>query len=73
MQIGKVLVHCVMGVSRSSTSVLAYLMLKERLSATEALTKIRRIRDIRPNDGFLLQLAQLDTKLKRERLSGTSY
>uniref|UniRef100_A0A1B6CWU0 Dual specificity protein phosphatase n=1 Tax=Clastoptera arizonana TaxID=38151 RepID=A0A1B6CWU0_9HEMI len=67
---GKVLVHCVMGVSRSSTSVLAYLMLKERLSACEALSKIRKIRDIRPNDGFLFQLAQLDNKLKRERMRG---
>lgn len=64
---GKVLVHCLMGMSRSSTCVLSYLMIKEGLSATEALRKVRLNREIRPNDGFLHQLAELDNKLKREQ------
>ncbi|XP_054277743.1 dual specificity protein phosphatase 3 isoform X2 [Macrosteles quadrilineatus] len=64
---GKVLVHCLMGMSRSSTCVLAYLMIKEGLSAGEAVRQVRQHRDIRPNDGFLLQLVQLENKLKRER------
>ncbi|XP_069681450.1 dual specificity protein phosphatase 3 [Periplaneta americana] len=64
---GKVLVHCLMGMSRSSTCVLSYLMLKQGLTATEALKRVRIHRDIRPNDGFLEQLARLDNKLRRER------
>ena len=39
---GKVLVNCMMGVSRSSTCVLAYLMLRCDMSAVDALTEIRR-------------------------------
>lgn len=64
---GKVLVHCVMGMSRSSTCVLSYLMIKEGFTATEAMRRVRLHRDIRPNDGFLHQLAELDNKLRRER------
>ncbi len=61
------LVNCLMGMSRSSTCVLAYLMLRKDLTAVEALTEVRKHRDIRPNDGFLRQLADLDNKLRRER------
>lgn len=64
---GKVMVHCLMGMSRSSTCVLAFLMIKHRFSAEEALKMVRLNRDIRPNDGFLHQLAELDNKLRRER------
>ncbi|CAB4064256.1 unnamed protein product [Lepeophtheirus salmonis] len=64
---GKVLVNCMMGMSRSSTCVLAYLMLRQNMTAVEALTEVRKHRDIRPNDGFLRQLADLDNKLRRER------
>eukprot|EP00096_Caligus_rogercresseyi_P003741 TRINITY_DN1724_c0_g1_i1.p1 TRINITY_DN1724_c0_g1~~TRINITY_DN1724_c0_g1_i1.p1 ORF type:complete len:207 (-),score=68.04 TRINITY_DN1724_c0_g1_i1:204-824(-) len=64
---GKVLVNCMMGMSRSSTCVLAYLMLRQNMTAVEALSEVRRHRDIRPNDGFLRQLADLDNRLRRER------
>nr|ACO12051.1 Dual specificity protein phosphatase 3 [Lepeophtheirus salmonis] len=64
---GKVLVNCMMGMSRSSTCVPAYLMLRQNMTAVEALTEVRKHRDIRPNDGFLRQLADLDNKLRRER------
>lgn len=64
---GKVLVNCLMGMSRSSTCVLAYLMLRQNMTAVEALTSVRRFREVRPNDGFLRQLADLDNKLRRER------
>jgi len=56
-----------MGMSRSSTCVLAYLMLRQNMTAVEALTECRRHREVRPNDGFLRQLADLDNKLRRER------
>ena len=65
--LGKVLVNCLMGMSRSSTCVLAYLMLRQNMTAVEALTEVRRHREVRPNDGFLRQLADLDNKLRRER------
>jgi len=64
---GKVLVNCQMGVSRSSAAVLAYLMLRHSMTAVEALVEVRKHRDVRPNDGFLRQLAELDNKLRRER------
>lgn len=64
---GRVLVNCQMGMSRSSTCVLAYLMLRQNMTAVEALTEVRKHRDVRPNDGFLRQLAELDNKLRRER------
>ena len=56
-----------MGMSRSSTCVLAYLMLKQEMSAVQALKEVRRYREVRPNDGFLRQLADLDNKLRKER------
>lgn len=55
------------GVSRSATCVLAYLMIKKDMLAVDALHLIRTIRDVRPNKGFLWQLAQLDNKLRRQR------
>ena len=56
-----------MGMSRSSTCVLAYLMLKQEMTALQALKEVRRHREVRPNDGFLRQLADLDNKLRKER------
>lgn len=66
--IGKVLVHCMMGLSRSATCVLAHLMIKEGLTAAEAVKQVRQNRFIKPNEGFLLQLVQLEKKLQNERL-----
>ncbi|BES91208.1 phosphatase [Nesidiocoris tenuis] len=68
---GKVLVHCLMGISRSGTMVLAFLMLKRGMTAVEAMTTVRRKRNIHPNDGFIHQLAKLDNKLQRKRKSAS--
>lgn len=65
---GKILVHCLVGMSRSATCVLAYLMICRKMSAVEAIRTVRMRRDIRPNDGFLQQIADLDNELKRKRL-----
>ncbi|XP_055376683.1 dual specificity phosphatase 29 isoform X2 [Condylostylus longicornis] len=64
---GKVLVHCLVGMSRSATCVLAHLMISKKMTAVEAIRTVRMRRDIRPNDGFLQQLADLDNELKREQ------
>ncbi|XP_041865410.1 uncharacterized protein LOC121655076 isoform X2 [Melanotaenia boesemani] len=64
---GRVFVHCLMGVSRSATLVLAFLMIVEGLKLQEAVAVVRPHRDICPNPGFLQQLRSLDMSLERER------
>uniref|UniRef100_A0A8D2P9R3 Dual specificity protein phosphatase n=1 Tax=Zosterops lateralis melanops TaxID=1220523 RepID=A0A8D2P9R3_ZOSLA len=65
--IRKVLVHCAMGVSRSATLVLAFLMIRENLTLVDALKAVSAHRNICPNLGFLRQLRDLDIKLNEER------
>lgn len=62
---GKVLVHCAMGVSRSGALVLAFLMMCENLTITDAIIAVRLNRDICPNSGFLEHLRDLGNQLKR--------
>eukprot|EP00049_Salpingoeca_infusionum_P009052 m.150160 g.150160 ORF g.150160 m.150160 type:complete len:377 (-) comp14223_c0_seq2:369-1499(-) len=60
----KALVHCKMGMSRSSTLVLLYLMVEHKMSLKAAfdLTLARRPY-INPNPGFLAQLAKKELEL----------
>jgi len=62
---GIVVVNCVMGWSRSATCVAAYLMMKHGMTATRAIETIRQSRPIRPNAGFLQQLADLENTLSK--------
>ncbi|KFQ21689.1 Dual specificity protein phosphatase 13 isoform B, partial [Merops nubicus] len=62
---GKVLVHCAMGISRSATLVLAFLMICENMSLVDAIQTVRSHRGICPNSGFLKQLRELDLQLGR--------
>ncbi|KAM3862945.1 dual specificity phosphatase 29-like [Diretmus argenteus] len=64
----KVLVHCVMGRSRSASLVLAYLMMEQGLTVVDAIEHVRRRRCILPNHGFLRQLRALDITLQEEKL-----
>ena len=59
-------VNCVMGWSRSATIVAAYLMMKQGMSSAEALQTIRQSRPIRPNPGFLQQLADHENLLNKK-------
>lgn len=61
---GKVLVHCAMGLSRSSSLVLAYLMIHENVTLADAIKAVSAHRNVSPNEGFLEQLRELDTKLR---------
>ena len=61
---GRVLVHCMAGVSRSTTVTVAYLMAREQMTMREALTAVRARRPIvGPNPGFLRQLCAHDKRL----------
>lgn len=58
---GRVLVHCAAGVSRSSATVIYYLMTREHQSYDEALARVRDVRSIaNPNEGFERQLRALE-------------
>lgn len=53
---GNVLVHCKVGVSRSGTFVLAYLMRKRHEDLNSVLSEVKEKRNIKPNYNFLEQL-----------------
>lgn len=61
---GKVFVHCAMGVSRSATIVLAYLMQKNRWRVPRALRYLKsKHPDAQPNIGFMQQLRTYEGRL----------
>lgn len=67
-QNGKVLVHCLMGMSRSATLAIGFLMLRRGMTVEQALTQVREHRGVRPNNGFLHQLIQLDNKIRADQI-----
>ncbi|KAF8647848.1 hypothetical protein AX16_006516 [Volvariella volvacea WC 439] len=61
---GKILVHCLAGISRSSSIVTAYLMTKCDMRLKEALGVVIRARPAAcPNPGFIRQLKELEKKV----------
>lgn len=63
-----VLVHCQMGVSRSSTVIIAYLMQYRSMSRAEAYTHVKKRRPMaNPNPGFWAQLEIYSQRLEREK------
>ncbi|EGC38445.1 hypothetical protein DICPUDRAFT_17903, partial [Dictyostelium purpureum] len=65
---GRVLVHCAMGISRSTTVVLAYLMKEDHLSFNDAYKFVKSKRTfVNPNHGFITQLKEYDAFLIKER------
>jgi atypical dual specificity phosphatase len=62
---GNILVHCYAGVSRSATTVIAFLMVEKKASFMEAANYVRKKRPIiYPNIGFQKQLIELERILK---------
>ncbi|XP_029863496.1 dual specificity protein phosphatase 15 [Aquila chrysaetos chrysaetos] len=56
---GNCLVHCLAGISRSTTVVVAYVMAVTELSCQEVLEAVRTVRPVaNPNPGFRQQLAE---------------
>ncbi|KAI0321967.1 protein-tyrosine phosphatase-like protein [Amylostereum chailletii] len=54
---GRVLVHCVMGISRSAAVITAYLMKTRRVTVKQAIAALKKRRPkILPNYGFIKQL-----------------
>eukprot|EP00347_Sterkiella_histriomuscorum_P011735 403371304 len=66
-QNGKVYVHCVQGVSRSATIVLAYLIYSQKLSYQDSFNFLKERRAIaNPNMTFIAQLLQFHKRLFSE-------
>lgn len=61
----KTYVHCMCGISRSSTIVIAYLMWKTKATYYESYFFVKNRRKyIAPNDGFVQQLKIFEKQLK---------
>jgi atypical dual specificity phosphatase len=70
---GKVMVHCVMGVSRSTSLVLAYLMKYKRLTLRQAYELVSQRRTcVRPNPGFWRQLLDYEKRLTSVKTEPTA-
>ncbi|GCB61670.1 dual specificity phosphatase 29-like [Scyliorhinus torazame] len=63
----KLFVHCARGRSRSSSLVLAYLMIYKNMTVVDAIQQVIKHRCILPNRGFLKQLRALDIELATQR------
>ncbi|XP_061179694.1 uncharacterized protein LOC133206232 isoform X2 [Saccostrea echinata] len=64
----KVLVHCKMGISRSASTVMAYLMKEHRMSRQEAYDYVKEKRScIMPNSAFWKQLETYEGILQAKR------
>ena len=63
--------HCNLGISRSVTLVIAYIMKYERKTLSESFQQVESARPIiHPNEGFVAQLEQFEKEL--EALRGTT-
>ena len=63
-QNGRIFVHCIQGVSRSASLVIAYLMWCECQPYEEILEKVKALRCVvSPNMGFAFQLIQWQTRV----------
>ncbi|KAK6349259.1 hypothetical protein TWF730_010009 [Orbilia blumenaviensis] len=67
-QEGKILVHCLQGMSRSTSFVVAYLVWKNTVTVGNALEVVQEKRKkARPNAGFYRQLLEWEARCIQER------
>eukprot|EP01111_Echinosteliopsis_oligospora_P012007 TRINITY_DN4073_c0_g1_i5.p1 TRINITY_DN4073_c0_g1~~TRINITY_DN4073_c0_g1_i5.p1 ORF type:complete len:119 (+),score=44.23 TRINITY_DN4073_c0_g1_i5:227-583(+) len=65
---GRVLVHCLQGMSRSATIASAYVMKALHVSADEAVSILQAKRGIvRPNYGFMIQLEFYGKQMEKQK------
>lgn len=68
----RIFIHCHMGISRSVTLLISYLMRYYRMNVQRAIKYLRERRPyIQPNIGFLKQLYIYEDSLKRKMISKT--
>lgn len=58
-----ILVHCAMGISRSATVVIGYLMYAQKMTLEDATAHVLTKHNVFPNDGFMLQLIHYEKTL----------
>jgi len=64
---GKILIHCLKGVSRSASIAAAFAIYSQKLTTKEAIELLKRSRTIiRPNHGFVMQLQKYEKGLLEE-------
>ncbi|CAH2276470.1 dual specificity phosphatase 16 [Pelobates cultripes] len=69
---GRVLVHCLAGISRSATIAIAYIMKRMDMSLDEAYRFVKEKRPtISPNFNFLGQLLDFEKKIKAQTVQAT--
>lgn len=66
------LVHCMAGISRSASLVIAFIMRSRGIGYDDAFNEVRRLRKcIDPNDGFVRQLRTYEKKLRADGIIET--
>ncbi|CAD8097232.1 unnamed protein product [Paramecium sonneborni] len=69
MKIGSVLVHCMAGISRSATCVIAYLMYQNKWVFEKTLKFVKSKRPcVNPNEGFKKQLISYSNEIQKKLL-----
>lgn len=65
---GRILVHCMAGVSRAASIVIGYLMKVKNMDFQTAFNHVKAKRpSIRPNDGFMHQLQNYGYQLSQQK------
>ena len=73
LQRGAVLVNCAVGISRSASFVIAYLMKTRHMTLDGAFRFVQRARPkINPNMGFIVQLRRFEARLLSTQVSHTT-
>ncbi|KAL4502318.1 hypothetical protein ABPG72_011905 [Tetrahymena utriculariae] len=71
--VGNTLVHCQGGKSRSASTVMAYVVFKENITAQESITRVRKLHKFAyPNPGFLKQLEYWEDIVKEYKKINSS-